>query len=393
MDVSLFLAIPGVLTIIIAVILLVILPQMSRVQRTLAAMMAITGVCEFCQASVFLSDPSKFIYTQAFNYISMSLSLCAFMLGTERLTSAQKVTRKMIWATGGIMAFSIMVLTTKLIALNGYHAQFMECMMTPGREFVTDSTYANFYVRYLTPFNHIVMLGIVMAGIIWVCVAVRRYRRLIDNTYSDLRFHNYGWNSMIPVMGVTLIGGVATAMMPVPLQLALGMKIFQMIMSTIVLVCFAGLVVNCKFTAGDIVELYDKHKSSTDVSEQNIPDVIDEFKDSLTDTSTNTAGIKLTPKQVADMEAIFTAELANNFFLKPEMSMPEFAAMLGTNTTYARLFLHEEGYASFMEMIRSLRRQYAFNLKLERPDITQKELVEACGYSSYSTFHRHLGDI
>lgn len=76
------------------------------------------------------------------------------------------------------------------------------------------------------------------------------------------------------------------------------------------------------------------------------------------------------------------------FFNNPEVTLTELASELNTNRTTLSIYINNVIGCSFYEMINNIRLEYAEELLISNPKLTLDEVAVAAGFNSISTFRR-----
>jgi AraC-like DNA-binding protein len=76
-------------------------------------------------------------------------------------------------------------------------------------------------------------------------------------------------------------------------------------------------------------------------------------------------------------------------WMEPHLTLPDLAALVGTNRTYLSNYLNNTLHTTFYDYINGFRMEAALAL-LNDPDstLTMVEVAESCGFNSISTFRR-----
>lgn len=105
---------------------------------------------------------------------------------------------------------------------------------------------------------------------------------------------------------------------------------------------------------------------------------------------------------IEGMSALSYAELVDGFralimveriHLQSTVSVEDVAIRLHSNRTYVSCMISKEYGMSFRDYINSLRMESAKRYMKEKPNATQEEVAQYCGYSSASTFNKKFRQI
>lgn len=87
---------------------------------------------------------------------------------------------------------------------------------------------------------------------------------------------------------------------------------------------------------------------------------------------------------------IETLKKENYFFNNPELTLTELASELNTNRTTLSIYINNVIGCTFYEMINNIRLEYAEELLVSNPKMTQDEVAVTAGFNSISTFRRYF---
>ncbi|MCC5931862.1 MAG: AraC family transcriptional regulator [Cyclobacteriaceae bacterium] len=79
---------------------------------------------------------------------------------------------------------------------------------------------------------------------------------------------------------------------------------------------------------------------------------------------------------------------ASQIFKNPELKIWDLAAKLGTNRTYVSRIINQEYSRNFCNFVNLHRIQFARELMLNKPELSNEEIAEASGFGSLNSFYR-----
>jgi len=376
MDISSLLFLPSLLTVLAGGVYLMFVAEVNNVRSSVATTGIALGLMGVAQVIQFYVSARFLPIVQSMHFFSLIIMLLGYFTAVIRLTTPNYQEAR----SGRFMAFAFFLVLLSLLDVIFVYSY-------PGNVWVRQTFY-------------LIATAVSIYFVVWSIIALTRYYRFAKDTYADPAYHNKEWFIALMVFSGLIFVHAATEVL---LRMHEGHSVgLWLLLTSIYLLEFGALIyllVKAQYTVADAEKLYDQYVNVVDdndrvgtalealeLSIETVSKI--DTKESLPEGSSQFS--VMTPQQMAQLRESFSRILETQFYLDEKTSMPQFAKLMGTNMTYARWFLRDEGYGSFTEMIRALRIDYAREMIRKNPDISQKDLAAMCGYSSYSTFHRHM---
>lgn len=223
------------------------------------------------------------------------------------------------------------------------------------------------YLSNIYLFNILITSETVYA-IIYIIIRVKKYRTILENYYSNLDSFIYlpSWR-MVKLAFIILVL-IDVCIYFIPPSLIGKTNVFYSIYYGLYTV---SLNIACSFM------YIQKQVPLCEYEEQGT----NSGNDSANNSSWQTHQEELMQK----LDELITQE---RVFLRSDIQLDTLASMLMTNRSYASHVINEVYHQNFSDFINSHRIEYAKQLILEFPTLTQDNIAKSSGFTSKSTFLR-----